>query len=88
MKTPVGYTNLIPGDERTCIVEVMEYNEGHLSIQKRVRELEAEILAGRTAERHLAAIMESCKHEIFHDKEGFPYDTRYCNICGAQMGLT
>lgn len=87
MNKPVGYTNQIRGNESTPIVEVMEYSEGHLSTQKRVRDLEAAIRAGEKAERDLAALMEACKHEIFHDRQGFPYDVRYCNICGASMGL-
>jgi len=82
-----GYTNKIPGDQSTPIVEVTEYSEGHLSIQKRARELEATIRAGEKAERDLSALIEACKHEIFHDRQGFPYDVRYCNICGASMGL-
>lgn len=32
--------------------------------------------------KELDVIEDSCLHQYFYDEPGFPYDIRYCAICG------
>lgn len=84
---PIGFTNQVPGDETTALVEVFDLTAEQVRLNVEGARLRLAIELGRTAERELSQLMKNCNHHVFEDEPGFPYDSRHCVICGASMGL-
>lgn len=86
-KKPVGYTNVVPGNESTPLVEVLAFTAEQEDVRRRLISLVAKIAEGEQAYRDVQKLRAKCTHHVFNDRPGFPYDTRHCSICGAAMGL-
>lgn len=80
------YRSTIPGDESTRPVKT-ELSTEERDMQLKVAALQLQISQGAAAQLELASIRKTCKHHAFVDMEGFPYDTRYCAVCGTNMGI-
>jgi hypothetical protein len=79
------YHSKVLGDETTEPI-AGPLPEREAGVAKSIAELQALVEIGRNAEAGIAAFRKSCKHQYFTDEAGFPYDTRFCAVCGAYMG--
>ena len=79
MKT---YRNKIPGDYSTEIVEVPELPDEYKKVSEQIKVLDDIVKKGEEAKHQVIKLVASCKHEYFHDEEGWMYNPRYCDICG------
>lgn len=86
-REPIGYTNEVPGNETTAIVPVYELTDKQAALKARADALRATIEAGDEAQRELDGLQDGCAHHVHRDVEGWPYDSRYCVLCGADRGL-
>ena len=59
-----------------------ELTEEEKALSNQIRFLAAE---QRRVEHELKAARSSCTHSIWYDVAGFPYDSRYCGVCGAHL---
>lgn len=75
------YSN--PEGDQSKIIEV-KLTDGDRATKALLKQLEARLYVIQ-AERQ--KLMDACKHDKFYDLEGFPYDVRYCAVCGMNMGL-
>lgn len=82
----VGFTNEVPGDQGTKIVEVKAFTPEQVNTQWTVAALEKVIEEGRAAQKLLQELRANCNHFVFADSAGFPYDNRTCRICREYMG--
>jgi hypothetical protein len=79
------YHSKVLGDERTePVAGVLPEREAGVS--KSIAQLQALVDIGENAKRGISEFRKSCKHQYFTDEAGFPYDTRFCAVCGAYMG--
>jgi hypothetical protein len=88
---PIGYSNKKPGDESTDIVPVFDLTSAQAVTHVQataaaalVKKLEKELSA---AQDRLDQIQTKCTHHVHRDEGGFPYDQRYCVLCGAYRGM-
>jgi len=79
------YRSTVPGDETTQPIKT-ELSVEERNLHLKVADLQLQIAQGAAAQLELETIRKNCKHYAFTDIAGFPYDTRYCAVCGASMG--
>jgi len=79
------YRSTVTGDETTQPVKTILTTEEML-LKTAVDARLFLIAQAATAELELGALRKNCKHHAFTDVAGFPYDTRYCAVCGVSMG--
>ena len=84
---PIGYTNVVPGDESTPLVAVQKFTKEQLQLRRDLITLVGKIAEGEQAYRDMQELRKNCPHTVFNDTPGFPYDSRSCAVCGASMGL-
>jgi len=67
-----------------------ELKASEAQLQDKITKLRTEILVvSRNLEEltsRLNRLQQNCKHAVFLDSPGFPYDIRHCVICGADLG--
>lgn len=82
----IVYQNTTPGDETTACVPVEKLTqEQQMIVDSRIVLIEI-IRAGEEAAKKLKNLQASCKHFVFYDVAGFPYDIRTCHLCDCCMG--
>jgi hypothetical protein len=81
--TIIGYT-----DEENPR-PVRRLTEEQEVLKARLKTLGQEIHDTRDVLQRLEIMRElarrNCKHEVFQDHKGYPYDARFCIICGTTL---
>lgn len=77
----------VPGDESTEPVPYKRFTDEERELKDKAEELTLIVRAGERAQKELSKLRGRCKHLVFYDIEGFPYDVRVCGICGEHYGL-
>lgn len=79
------YRSKVLGDERTDPIPAVLPAEAEEIVQN-IEHLRALVRIGDNAIEGIRKFQSECPHHYFRDTAGFPYDTRYCAVCGAYMG--
>lgn len=79
--TPDGFEN--PNGDQSR-VQPTQMTDEERQLQQKIRRSESIFeQASGTLERDRS----KCKHRVFKDIRGFPYDLRTCIICGLDLGV-
>ncbi len=84
MSKIVGYQN--PNGDQSKVEPVRTLLKQESKTKGLAKTLLYAMAAGERAEKKLMKLRESCKHRVFIDEPGEPYDHRHCCICGGSLG--
>lgn len=79
-KIPIGYIN------QNDPTPIYELSKEQLDFNKKITDLLDKIKLGQEAQLLLNKLQSNCKHLVFIDINGEPYDSRFCIICKKDMG--